>query len=62
MGTKGHASMAKAAFRLFKDEAGATAIEYALIAGFVSIVILAAVQGIGTSLNTTFSNVTSAIR
>ena len=54
--------MAKVAFRLFKDEAGATAIEYALIAGFVSIVILAAVQGIGTSLNTTFSNVTSAIR
>jgi pilus assembly protein Flp/PilA len=43
-------------------KAGAAAIEYALIAGFVSIVILAAVQGIGTSLNTTFSNVTGAIR
>jgi pilus assembly protein Flp/PilA len=54
--------MAKVVFQLFKDEAGATAIEYALIAGFVSIVILAAVQGIGTSLNTTFSNVTGAIK
>ena len=40
----------------------AAGVLYALIAGFVSIVILAAVQGIGTSLNTTFSNVTAAIR
>jgi pilus assembly protein Flp/PilA len=48
--------------RFLKDEKAATAIEYALIAGFVSIVILAAVQGIGTKLNTTFSSVSTAIK
>ena len=48
--------------KFVKDEQAATAIEYALIASFVSIVILAAVQGIGTKLNTTFSSVTSAVR
>jgi pilus assembly protein Flp/PilA len=45
-----------------KDETAATAIEYAVIAGFVSIVILAAVQGIGTKLNTTFSTVSAALK
>jgi pilus assembly protein Flp/PilA len=45
-----------------KDETGATAIEYALIAGFISIVIVAAVQSIGTSLNTTFSSVSGALK
>ena len=45
-----------------KEETGATAIEYALIAGFISIVIVAAVQEIGTSLNVTFSSVASAIK
>jgi pilus assembly protein Flp/PilA len=55
-------SMAQIVSRLCKSESGATAIEYALIAGFLSIVILASVQGIGTSLNTTFSNVTGAIK
>jgi len=54
--------MAQIVSRFCKSESGATAIEYALIAGFVSIVILAAVQGIGTSLNTTFSNVSGAIK
>jgi pilus assembly protein Flp/PilA len=48
--------------RFLKDEKAATAIEYALIAGFVSIVILAAVQGIGTKLNTTFSSVSTAVK
>jgi pilus assembly protein Flp/PilA len=45
-----------------EDESAATAIEYAVIAGFVSIVILAAVQGIGTKLNTTFSTVSAALK
>jgi pilus assembly protein Flp/PilA len=48
--------------KFVKDEQAATAIEYALIASFVSIVILAAVQGIGTKLNTTFSSVSTAIK
>lgn len=45
------------AFSLLRDESGATAIEYALIAGSISIVILVAAQGIGTKLNSTFTNV-----
>ena len=42
------------------DESGATAIEYALIAGAVSIVIVGAVQGIGAKLAATFTSVQSA--
>jgi pilus assembly protein Flp/PilA len=55
-------SMAQVVCRFCKSEAGATAIEYALIAGFVSIVIVVAVQTIGTSLNITFSSVASGIK
>lgn len=39
------------------DERGATAIEYAIIAGSISIVIVVAARGIGTALNTTFTSV-----
>ena len=45
-----------------KNESGATAIEYALIAGGLSIVILAAVQGIGVTLNGTFATVQTALK
>jgi pilus assembly protein Flp/PilA len=55
-------SMAQIVSRFCKSESGATAIEYALIAGFVSIVIVGAVQVIGTSLNVTFSSVASGIK
>jgi pilus assembly protein Flp/PilA len=54
--------MAHFVIRFCKDESGATVIEYALIAGFVSIVIVAAVQAMGTSLNTTFSSVSNALK
>ncbi len=54
--------MAQIVSRFCEDEFAATAIEYALIAGFISIVIVAAVQSIGTSLNTTFSSVSSALK
>ncbi len=47
--------------RFAKDVSGATAIEYGLIAFFISIVILVAVQGIGTKLNTTFTSVQNAL-
>lgn len=50
-------SIGKVLRRFFADESGATAIEYALIAGGISIVIITAVQGIGTSLNNTFTSV-----
>jgi len=39
-----------------KDETAATAIEYGLIAAGISVVIIAAVNGIGTKLNSTFRN------
>jgi len=45
-----------------RDESGATAIEYALIAGSISIVIVAAAQGIGTKLNATFTQVENAFQ
>ena len=43
--------------RFVKDESGATAIEYGLIAAGISVAIIAVVQGLGTKLNTTFTSV-----
>jgi pilus assembly protein Flp/PilA len=43
------------------DDQGATAIEYALIAALISIVIVGAATAIGTSLNTTFNSVAAAL-
>ena len=39
------------------DQSGATAIEYALIAGSISIVMVVALNAIGSNLNSTFTNV-----
>ena len=44
------------------DEAGATAIEYGLIAAGISIAIIVAVNGIGVTLNGTFSSVNTQLR
>jgi pilus assembly protein Flp/PilA len=48
--------------RFVKDESGATAIEYGLIAAGISVAIIAVVQGLGTKLNTTFGAVSTAIK
>ncbi|HMJ44498.1 MAG TPA: Flp family type IVb pilin [Pseudolabrys sp.] len=48
--------------RFLADQSGATAIEYCLIAVGLSIVILAAVNGIGTTLNTNFTSVNSSLK
>lgn len=40
-----------------KEEEGATAIEYALIAALIALPIFSALQGTGTSLNTLFENI-----
>ena len=45
-----------------KDETGATAIEYGLIAAGISVAIIAVVQGIGSKLNTTFTSVQTALK
>jgi pilus assembly protein Flp/PilA len=49
-------------FRFLKDETGATAIEYGLIAAGISIAIIAVVNGLGTQLNNTFSSVSTQLR
>jgi pilus assembly protein Flp/PilA len=45
-----------------KDESGATAIEYGLIAAGISIVIIASVNAVGTTLNTTFDGVSTQLK
>jgi pilus assembly protein Flp/PilA len=45
-----------------KDESGATAIEYGLIAAGISVAIIAVVQGLGSKLNTTFTSVQTALK
>ena len=47
--------------RLMKDESGATAIEYGLIAAGISVAIIAVVQGLGSKLTTTFTSVQNAL-
>jgi len=46
----------------FADESAATAIEYALIAGGLSIVIVSAVNSVGTTLNATFASVSAQLK
>jgi pilus assembly protein Flp/PilA len=48
--------------RFVKDESGATAIEYGLIAACISVAIIAVVQGLGSKLNTTFTGVQTALK
>jgi pilus assembly protein Flp/PilA len=47
--------------KFLKDESGATAIEYGLIAAGISVAIIAAVQGLGTKLSATFTSVSGAL-
>jgi pilus assembly protein Flp/PilA len=47
--------------KFLKDESGATAIEYGLIAAGISVAIIAVVQGLGGKLVTTFSKVDTAL-
>jgi pilus assembly protein Flp/PilA len=47
--------------RFLRDEAGATAIEYGLIAAGISVAIIATVQGLGTKLTSTFDSVKAAL-
>ena len=47
--------------RFAKDQSGATAIEYGLIAGLISVIILGALTQIGTKLNTKFTNISGAL-
>ncbi len=48
-------------FKLVRDDRGATAIEYGLIAALIAVAAIGAMQGIGTKLNTTFNNVSGQL-
>ena len=54
--------MTKLLGRFWNDQSGATAIEYALIAAGISVVIVVAVNTIGTNLNTVFSSVSTQLK
>ena len=47
---------------LMKDESGATAIEYGLIAALIAVVIIVAVQNAGTEVQATFNEVTAGLK
>jgi pilus assembly protein Flp/PilA len=47
--------------RFLKNEDGATAIEYGLIAALIGVAIIVAVQAVGTSLQGTFNDVATAL-
>jgi pilus assembly protein Flp/PilA len=47
--------------KLFREEAGATAIEYGLIAALIAVAAITAMQGLGNQLNTTFETTSSAM-
>lgn len=52
----------KTMIRLFKDEAGATAIEYGLIAALISVAAIGAMTALGGQLSTLFGTVTTSLR
>ena len=48
--------------RFVKDESGATAIEYGLIAAGISLAIIAAVNGLGSNLNGRFTAINASLK
>jgi len=48
--------------KFLKDESGATAIEYGLIAAGISLAIIAAVNGLGTKLSSKFSDISTSLK
>ena len=48
--------------RFLHDDTGATAIEYGLIAAGIALAIIAAVQGVGGKLSTTFGTISSSLK
>ena len=54
--------MGKLFQNFLKNESGATAIEYGLIAALIAVVIITGVTAVGTSLSTTFTNISTSLR
>lgn len=53
--------MSKFVTRFVKDNSGATAIEYGLIAGLIAVVIITAVTTVGTNLSSKFNTIATAL-
>ena len=56
------AELKRAFLGFLSDESGATAIEYGLIAAGISIVIITAVNGIGSTLKTNFEGISTSLK
>ena len=54
--------MSKLFAHFLKDESGATAIEYGLIAAGIALAIIAVVNGLGTNLNAKFTSINSSLK
>ena len=54
--------MKRSILKFLSDQSGATAIEYGLIAAGIALAIIAAVNGLGSTLNTTFTNINSSLK
>ena len=54
--------MSKLISRFVRDESGATAIEYGLIAALIAVVIITALTTLGTTLNAKFQSIASTLR
>ena len=54
--------MSKFVTQFMKDESGATAIEYGLIAALIAVVIITAATTLGTKISGTFTNIGAAIK
>jgi pilus assembly protein Flp/PilA len=54
-------SMSKFVTRFLKDESGATAIEYGLIAALIAVVIIAGVSTLGSNLSTKFQSIANNV-
>ncbi len=48
--------------RLYRDESGATAIEYAMIASFIGLAIITVLQNVATEVTGTFNDVQSGLQ
>ena len=56
------AKLKRIIIQFLSDEAGATAIEYGLIAAGISIAIIVTVNGLGTNLNNMFTSVNNSLK
>ena len=54
--------MKRTILRFWANQSGATAIEYGLIAAGISLAIIAAVNGLGSTLNTSFTTINTSLK